>query len=74
MSVLTPEAMLTSERLPECTLEELAALNMELVRELAGCEFGTDAYYEAIAKFHDRAANRCGRPLYSARTTPLTAI
>jgi hypothetical protein len=69
MSVLTPEAMLTTERLPGRSPPEIAALNLDLVRALPDCEFGTEAYYKAIAEFHDRSSKRCAEmlPLRASR-------
>lgn len=61
MSVLTPETMLTARKLPECSPEQLATLNLGLLRALQNYEFGTDAYFEFVAEFHDRAIKRFSR-------------
>ena len=61
MSVLTPETMFTATKMPECSSYQIAKLNMDLVRHLQNYEFGTAEYYEAVADFHDRAADRVRR-------------
>lgn len=58
MSVLTQEMMFTASNLPSCSKEQLAELNMELVRRLQRYEFGTPAYQQAVSDFHDEVSNR----------------
>jgi hypothetical protein len=61
MVVLTPEVMFSAAKLPHCSPQEIKTLNMKLMQHLERYEYGTEAYWEAVAEFHYRVDDRSCR-------------